>query len=56
MNKDKHVKHFHDQREHFSPFLISIGGIIVKEALVLLANLSQLMAEKMDEPISHLRG
>ena len=26
------------------------------EALVILSNLSQLMAEKLEEPISHVRG
>ena len=27
-----------------------------KEALVILSNLSRLMAEKLEEPISHVRG
>ena len=30
--------------------------MLVKEALVVLTNLSQLMAEKPEEPISHVRG
>ena len=56
MKNDKHFKHCYDQRKHFSPFVLSIDGILGKEALVVLANLSQLMAKKKDEPISHLRG
>ena len=33
---------------HFSLFVISFYGMLGKEALVVLANLSQLMAEKME--------
>ena len=40
--------------EIFSLFVLSVGGILGKEALVVLANLSQLMAAKMDEPILHV--
>ena len=35
-------------------FFISVDGIIVKEALIVLTNLSQLMAVKIEEPISHI--
>ena len=37
-------------------FVISDGGILGREALVVLANLNQLMAEKNDEPILHVWG
>ena len=40
----------------FSPFVLSVDGILEKEAPLVLANLSQLMAEKMEEPISHVQG
>ena len=40
----------------FSPFVLSVDGIIGKEALVVLANLSRLMAAKPEEPISHVCG
>ena len=40
----------------FFLFVISIYGILGKEALVVLANLSRVMAEKMDELISHVWG
>ena len=33
---DKHGKHCHEQREHFSPFVLSINGMLGKEAQVLL--------------------
>ena len=40
----------------FSLFVFSIAGMLGKEALVVLANLSQLMESKMDDPISHVHG
>ena len=40
----------------FSLFVISIDGMIGREALAVLAKLSRTMAEKMDEPILHVRG
>ena len=49
--KDNHSKHFHEQQKHFSPFVIYLDGILGREALVVLANLIQLMAEKNDEPL-----
>ena len=55
MNKDKHVKHCHSQRKHFYPFVISVRGVIGREALVVLAKLSQLMAVKMEVIILHVR-
>ena len=53
--KDKHSKHFHEQQKQFSLFVIYIDGMIGNEALVALANSSQLMAEKMDEPTFQVR-
>ena len=37
-------------------FVLSVDGMLGREALVALDNLSQLMAAKMDEPILHVRG
>ena len=54
--KYKHCKHCHDKLKHLSLFVLSIGDILGKEALFKLESLSGLMAEKMDEPISHVRG
>ena len=39
-----------------SPFVLSSDGMLVKEALGILVNVIRLMAAKMDEPISHMRG
>ena len=55
-NKDKHDNHCHEQRKYFSPFVISVHGVLGKEALFVITNLSQLVVEKMDEPISQVRG
>ena len=52
----KHSKHWHDQQKRFSPFVIYVDGILDRKALVVLANLSQLVAAKMDKPISHVQG
>ena len=56
IKKDKHVNHCHDGQNLFSPFVFSVGGMIGRETLVVLANLSRIMAAKMDEPISNVRG
>ena len=56
INKYKHGKHCQDQQKHFSPIIISVNGMLGRESLVVLANLSRLMAVKMDEPISHVQG
>ena len=49
--QNNHGKHCHNQQKHFSPFVIYVDGIIGKDALVVLANLSRLIAAKMEEPI-----
>ena len=40
----------------FSPFVISVYGMLDNDALVVPVNSSRLMEEKMDENISHLHG
>ena len=40
----------------FSPFVLSLDGMLGKEALSSLLDLSWLMAEKLKEHISHVRG
>ena len=55
MKKDEHKQHCHDQRKK-TLFFISADEILGKEAQVVLITLSQLMAAKMEEPISHVKG
>ena len=40
----------------FSSFFLFVDGILGEEALVVLTNLSPLMVEKTNEPISHMHG
>ena len=42
--------------EKCSPFVLSIDGMLGREALVLLATLSRLMVAKIYKPILHVRG
>ena len=46
IKKDKHGKHCNDQQKHFSPFVLSVDGILGREALVLICQLSRSMVEK----------
>ena len=54
--KDKHGNHCHKQQKHFSPFVLSVDGMLGKEALIVLTNLIRLMAKKLEEPLSHVCG
>ena len=56
IKKDKHGKHCINQRKHFSPFVVSVDRMLGREALAVLAQLSQTMAEKRDEPHSARMG
>ena len=40
INKNKHSKNYNDQRKKFSPFVLSVDGILGRESLVVLAQLS----------------
>ena len=40
----------------FSLFVLSVDGMLRKEALVVFTSLSQLMVENPEELISHLHG
>ena len=51
IKKDKHGKHCHDQREHFSPFFLSVDGMLGRKALAVIYQLSQLMAQKRGETL-----
>ena len=54
MKQYKHKQHCQDQRKRFSPSFLSLNGMVGKEAQVVLATLSQLMDDKMEEPILHV--
>ena len=42
--------------ENNSPFVLSVYGMLGKDVLTVLTILSQLMAEKIKEPILHVHG
>ena len=44
--KDTHGKNFHEQRKTFSPLVLSVDGILGKEAIVLLSNFSSTNGRK----------
>ena len=54
--KDKHGQKCHKQGKHCSLFVLSFDGVLGKEAQVVLATLSGLMAAKTEEPILHVKG
>ena len=56
LKKKNHRQYLHDQWKQFYPFLLSVDGEIGKEAQVVLATLSRLMATKIDKPIPHVKG
>ena len=56
IKKDKHGKRCHNQRKHFSPFVLSVEGMVGREALFLLSQLSWVMVEKMEEPLLKVWG
>ena len=56
IKKYKHGNHCNDQRKRFSPFVVSVYGILGGEEMVVLLQLSQVMAEKRDELLSHVWG
>ena len=41
---------------HDPPFFLSVDGMLGKEALVVLTNLSRLIATNLEEPLSQVRG
>ena len=48
--KETHGKYFHDKWKCFSTFFLYVDEMIRDEALVVLTNLSRLMAEKTEKP------
>ena len=54
MKKDKHGQYCHE-KIFFSQFLLSVDGFLGKKAQVVLATLTRLMAEKMEEPVFNVK-
>ena len=48
IQKYKHGKHYHNLRKNNSLFVLFVSGMLVREALVVLAQLIRTMASKMD--------
>ena len=46
--KEKKDEHCHEKWKYFSLFVLSVDGILGKEAQVLLKQLSRLMAKKLE--------
>ena len=44
IKKDKHGKNCHYQQKHFTLFVLSVDGMLGREALVVLSQLSRFMA------------
>ena len=44
IKKDNHGNHCHNQLKHFPPFVISVDGMIGKEALVVFSQLIQVIS------------
>ena len=55
IKSDKHRQHCHDYWKYFSPFFLSVDGMMGNEAQFVLTTLSRLTAAKMDEPILHVK-
>ena len=56
IKKYKHSKHCYEQRKQVSPVVFSIDRMLVKEDQFLLKQLSRLMAKKLEEQVSRVRG
>ena len=56
IKKYKHGKHCHNQRKHSSPFVLSVDNMLGSKALVVLSQISRVMADKREEPLSQVRG
>ena len=52
IKKYKHSKHCKNKLIFFPPFVISVYVILGREALVVLSQLSRIMAEEREEPPS----
>ena len=56
IKNDKTGKNCNDQQKHFLPFVISVDRMLGRDDLVVLVQLSQTMADKMEKPPLKLQG
>ena len=56
IKNDNHSKNCHDQRKQFLLFVLSVDGMIRREDLVVLLQLSRVMSENREETLFQLRG
>ena len=56
MNRYKRVQVCYLKWRPFPPFVLSVDGVMVKEAQFLLATLSWPVAAKMEKPIFYVKG
>ena len=49
-------KHCNNRRKYFLLFVLSVDRLLGREDLVVLSELSQVMAEKREEPLLQVRG
>jgi hypothetical protein len=54
--KKKHLQACLDQRRHFSPFVVSVDGLLGKDAKTVLKVLASKMATKAGKPYSSVMG
>ena len=50
--KKKYLQPLLDQNKHFSPFVVSVDGLLGSEAQALVKCLAELLAEKYEKPYS----
>ena len=56
IKEDKHGTNCHGQWKNISLFVLSVYGMLGKEALFILSQLSRVMVAKRAEPFSQVRG
>ena len=48
IKNNNHDEHCHNQRKIFSPFVLSVDGMLVREALFVLSQLIRVMVERRE--------
>ena len=56
IKKNKHGNHCHEQWKMFRHFFLSVDGMLGREVLVVLSQLSRVMEEKREETLLKVQG